>query len=97
MPLTDEQVRHVATLARLGLTDEERERFRHQLDSILEHIDRIAQVDTSSVEETAQVGELVNVWRDDSVAESLPTDMALGNAPRRRGDQFEVGAIQESE
>ena len=95
MPLSDEQVRHVAMLARLGLADEERERFRHQLDAILEHIDRIAAVDTSTVAETAQVGELVNAWREDVAADSLPAEQALANAPRRSGDQFEVGAIQE--
>jgi aspartyl-tRNA(Asn)/glutamyl-tRNA(Gln) amidotransferase subunit C len=95
MPLSDEQVRHVAMLARLGLADDERERFRHQLDAILEHIDRIAQVDTSAVGETAQVGELVNAWREDAVADSLPAERALANAPKSSGEHFEVGAIQE--
>lgn len=95
MPLADEQVRHVAMLARLGIAEEERGRLRTQLDAILEHIDRIAQVDTSTMPATAQVGELVNVWREDVVAESLPAANALANAPRRLGDAFEVGAIQE--
>jgi len=94
VPLTDAQVGYVATLARLGLGDEERVRLRGQLDVILEHIDAISQVDTSAVSETAQVGELVNVWREDVVAESLSAQRALANAPRRRGDLFEVGAIQ---
>lgn len=94
MPLSDDQVRHVAVLARLGLEDGERERLRGQLDAILEHIDAISNVDTSAVSETAQVGELVNVWREDVVADSLPVERALGNAARRSGDLFEVGAIQ---
>ena len=95
MSLTDEQIAHVAMLARLGLTAEERERMRDQLSTILEHIDRLQQVDTSSVAETAQVGGLVNAWREDSPAESLLAEQALANAPGRDGDHFLVGAIQE--
>jgi aspartyl-tRNA(Asn)/glutamyl-tRNA(Gln) amidotransferase subunit C len=95
MTLSREQVAHVAMLARLGLSDEETERFREQLDAILAHVDRLQQVDTSQVAETAQIGGLVNAWREDVTGECLPKEAALRNAPRRAGDQFEVGAIQE--
>ena len=61
----------------------------------LAHVDRLQQVDTSRVVETAQVGGLVNAWREDVRGECLPVEKALANAPRRRGDHFEVGAIQE--
>jgi aspartyl-tRNA(Asn)/glutamyl-tRNA(Gln) amidotransferase subunit C len=95
MGLTDEQMTHVARLARLGLTEEERERFRRQLDTVLEHIDRLNAVDTSSVPATAQVGNLVNVWREDVAEPSLSVAQALANAPERESDFFRVGAIQE--
>jgi aspartyl-tRNA(Asn)/glutamyl-tRNA(Gln) amidotransferase subunit C len=93
--LTRDQVAHVAMLARLGLEEEELERYREQLDAILAHMERLAAVDTSGVGETAQVGGLVNAWREDVVEACLPAAAALAGAPRRRGDHFEVGAIQE--
>lgn len=95
MTLSRDQVAHIAMLARLRLDDEELERYREQLDAILAHVDRLQQVDTSEVAETAQVGDLVNAWRDDVRTDCLPAEVALANAPRRRGDHFEVGAIQE--
>ena len=63
MALTNEQVEHVAMLARLGLSDEERERMREQLSSILGHIDQLRAVDTSDVPPTAQVIPLAPVLR----------------------------------
>ena len=95
MTLSRDQVAHVAMLARLGLSDEEMERYREQLDIILAHVDRLQQVDTSQVTETAQIGGLLNAWREDQRSECLPVEAALTNAPRRRRDHFEVGAIQE--
>ncbi|MBV8445541.1 MAG: Asp-tRNA(Asn)/Glu-tRNA(Gln) amidotransferase subunit GatC [Candidatus Dormibacteraeota bacterium] len=97
MPLTDDEVRHVATLARLGLSDDERTRLRSELETILGHISRLQQVDTSAISETAQVGELVNVMRDDVARESLPQEVALDNAPATDGVHFVVGAIQDSD
>ena len=95
MALTEEQVQHVALLARLGLTEAERSQYRAQLDTILEHIGKLQAIDTSHLSETAQVGDLVNVWREDVMVDSLPVEQALRNAPRRSGDHFQVGAIQE--
>ena len=95
MTLERDQVAHVAMLARLGLSDQDLERYREQLDAILAHVDRLQRVDTSGVGETAQVGGLVNAWREDERRECLPVEAALANAPRRRRDHFEVGAIQE--
>ena len=95
MPLTTEEVRHVATLARLGLSDDEIASFGLQLDAILEHISQLDSIDISGVAETAQVGGLVNAWRDDEQRASLPAAAALQNAPGREGDFFQVGAIQE--
>jgi aspartyl-tRNA(Asn)/glutamyl-tRNA(Gln) amidotransferase subunit C len=94
MSLTDEEISHVAMLARLGLSEEERKRYGAQLGAILEHISRLDEVDTSSVTETAQVGELANVWREDEAGASLDVAAALANAPDREGPYFRVGAIQ---
>lgn len=95
MSLSPEEVAHVAMLARLGLDAEEAARLGAQLDAILDHVGTLQQIDTSAVPETAQVGTLVNVWRDDVPAPSLPAKAALAAAPRRDGDLFTVGAIQE--
>ena len=95
MALTRDQVAHVAMLARLGLSEAELELYREQLDAILAHMEVLQRVDTALVAETAQVGGLLNAWRDDARGECLPQQVALANAPRRRGDHFEVGAIQE--
>jgi len=95
MPLTPDDVAHVAMLARLGLDEEERARIGAELSAILDHISRLQPVDTSAVDETAQVGDLVNVWRDDEPVPSMPAARALANAPEHDGEYFQVGAIQE--
>jgi aspartyl-tRNA(Asn)/glutamyl-tRNA(Gln) amidotransferase subunit C len=95
MKLTRAQVQHVAQLARLGLTDEEMEALASELSSILEYIDQLEQLDTSSIAPTAQVGELVDVMREDEVKLSLDVEEALANAPSRDGNYFRVRAMQE--
>jgi aspartyl-tRNA(Asn)/glutamyl-tRNA(Gln) amidotransferase subunit C len=81
MTLSRDDVDHVATLARLGLTDAEKSRLLGELEKILGHIARLQQVDTSMLAETAQVGDLVNVMRAD---EPGPTLGAAQCAGRRR-------------
>ncbi len=93
MALTNEQVEHVAMLARLGLSDEERERMREQLSTILEHIDQLRGVDTSNVPPTAQVIPLAPLLREDVVVPSLTVDQVLANAPRTEGGFIKVRAI----
>ena len=97
MTLSASDVAHVATLARLGLDSEERERIGKELEVILEHISRLQQVDTWAVPETAQVGELTNVLREDVPAASLSAELALRNAAAVDSGYFVVGAIQDSE
>ncbi len=95
MPLSDDEIAHIAMLARLGLDDDERRRLGAELDLILEHISALQRADVSGIPETAQVGSLVNVWRDDDPAPSLAAEQALANAPDSDGEHFRVGAIQE--
>jgi aspartyl-tRNA(Asn)/glutamyl-tRNA(Gln) amidotransferase subunit C len=75
-------VEHVAALARLGLTDDEKQRMSEQLSSILDHISALNRLDTAAIPPTAQVIELANVMRDDVVRDSLPREDILRNAPR---------------
>ncbi len=93
--LTREQVRHVAMLARLGLSDEEVETLRSQLGQVLEYIDILQGVDTSAVAPTAQVLSHLNVSRPDASRPSLPPEEALANAPGREGDFFRVPPVLE--
>ena len=97
MSLSPADVDHVALLARLGLSDSERAKLAGELEAILAHISRLQQVDTSALPETAQVGDLVNVMRDDEPAPSLGADVALANAPEREDGYFVVSAIQANE
>lgn len=90
MRLSEEDVKQVAALARLGLSDEEVERLRDQLSSILEHIGALDELDTAAIPPTAQVLSLTNVWREDEVRPSLPIEDVLRNAPRQTEQFFEV-------
>ncbi|HET9016027.1 MAG TPA: Asp-tRNA(Asn)/Glu-tRNA(Gln) amidotransferase subunit GatC [Thermomicrobiaceae bacterium] len=93
--LSLEEVDHVAMLARLGLTPEERERMREQLSSILEHISRLQELDTEAIPPTAQVITLENVMRDDDVQPSLTLEQVLENAPQSEDGMFKVNAVLE--
>ena len=95
MALTDEQVRHVALLARLGLSDEERARLREQLSTILAHIDQLAELDLDAIPPTAQVIPLEPVLREDVVTPSLTVEQVLANAPRSEDGFIKVKAILE--
>jgi aspartyl-tRNA(Asn)/glutamyl-tRNA(Gln) amidotransferase subunit C len=95
MPLTHAQVRHIADLAKLALSDEEIERFAHQLSAILECAEMLQRLDTDSIPPTAQVLTLSNITRPDEVRPSLTPDEVLANAPRREGDSFAVKPILE--
>jgi aspartyl-tRNA(Asn)/glutamyl-tRNA(Gln) amidotransferase subunit C len=94
MTLSRDDVDHVATLARIGLTDAEKDRLLGELEAILGHIARLQQVDTSALAETAQVGDLVNVMRADEPDAPIGASAALRNAPASDGNYFVVGAIQ---
>jgi aspartyl-tRNA(Asn)/glutamyl-tRNA(Gln) amidotransferase subunit C len=79
--LTDDEVSRIAELARLALTDRERELFARQLADILSHVEQIAQIDTEGVAPTSHVQTERSVLRADEARPSLPRDEALANAP----------------
>ena len=89
-------IEHVAKLARLALTDDERSALASQLGQILEHAALVGQVAAADVPPTASPIPRVNVLRDDTVEPSLPVDEALRNAPERDGDRFRVPRIAET-
>ncbi len=86
MALTPDEVRWVAHLARLDLSDAERETMTRQLRAIVDYVDQLAQIDTEGIEPLAHALAVSNVFRDDEPAPSLPVDEALANAPDRRRD-----------
>jgi aspartyl-tRNA(Asn)/glutamyl-tRNA(Gln) amidotransferase subunit C len=95
MKLTDEQVKHIAWLARLAMSQAEIERFKVQLSHILENFDILQQVDTTDVLPATQLSASRNVFREDKAAESYPQQQVLANAPNREENCFKVRAILE--
>jgi aspartyl-tRNA(Asn)/glutamyl-tRNA(Gln) amidotransferase subunit C len=92
MAISRDEVLHVAGLARLDLSEDEIERFRGQLNAILEAVGKVAELDLSDIEPTAHPLDLVNAWAEDEPRPSLSVDEALANAPDREGDFFRVPA-----
>ena len=86
---------HVAKLARLALTPEEKAKFAQQLGDVLHHIEQLAKVDVSGVEPTAHAFAVENVWADDVARPSLPVDLALKNAPAQRDNMIVVPKVVE--
>jgi aspartyl-tRNA(Asn)/glutamyl-tRNA(Gln) amidotransferase subunit C len=97
MRITSEEVDHVASLARLGLSREERERLRGQLSAIIAYVETLNELDTSRVPPAAQVIRFENVTRPDVVVPSLTTDEALANAPERADVFFRIPPVFEEE
>jgi aspartyl-tRNA(Asn)/glutamyl-tRNA(Gln) amidotransferase subunit C len=93
MKLSHEQVRGIAELAKLNLTDAEVALFAGQLSNILTYFQKLQEVDTSQVSPTASVLPLKNVFRPDVPAPALPTEQVVANAAESLGGQFRVRAI----
>jgi aspartyl-tRNA(Asn)/glutamyl-tRNA(Gln) amidotransferase subunit C len=91
--LSDEEVRKIAELAKLDLTDAEVALYAGQLSAILRHFQRLQQIDTSSIEPTASVLPLKNVLRVDQAGQPLPPETVTANAPQAMDDQFLVSAV----
>src|SRR3979409_183569 len=95
MPLTRAEVRHVAMLARLGLEPGDEEFYAEQLSGILEHIDRLQQLNTDDIPPTAQVVEVANTRREAGPRPGLSQPDALATAPAAVDGFFRVPSIQE--
>jgi aspartyl-tRNA(Asn)/glutamyl-tRNA(Gln) amidotransferase subunit C len=95
MSLTLAEVEHIAELARLELTEDEKARYREQLSDILDYAARLQAVDTSQIPPMASVLAKRSLLRADLVLEGLKLDQALKNAPASAEDQFRVPPVQE--
>jgi aspartyl-tRNA(Asn)/glutamyl-tRNA(Gln) amidotransferase subunit C len=95
MRLSREQVEHVALLARLELSEEEKERYTHELNQILEHFEALQKLDTENVPPTSHAIPMTNVLREDAVRSSLPREEVLQNAPDPVDGGFRVPRVVE--
>jgi aspartyl-tRNA(Asn)/glutamyl-tRNA(Gln) amidotransferase subunit C len=96
MPKPDDlRLDHVANLARLALTAEEKERFAAQLGDVLAYVQQLNEVDVSGIEPTAHAFPVVNVWAEDVPEPGLSVEDALGNAPEKRDNMFVVPKVVE--
>ena len=93
MSLSADQVRWVAHLARLELSEDEFATFTRDLGAIVDYVNQLQAVPTDGVEPLAHAVELSDVFRADELAPSLTVDQALANAPQRKGDFYSVPAV----
>lgn len=93
MQLSDEEVRKIAELAKLDLTDAEVALYAGQLSAILQYFQRLQQIDTSHIEPTASVLPLRNILRRDEAGQPLTPEQVIANAPQSLDNQFLVSAV----
>lgn len=95
MSISREEVEHVAYLARIGLSGEEKDRFQRQLSDILSHMAAINELNTEAIPPTAQVIPLQNVMREDAPRPCYPAEDILANAPRAEDHYFRIPPVLE--
>ena len=95
MKISKQEVEHVAKLARLELSEPEKEKLTDQLSNILTYVEKLNELDTKGVAPTSHVLDINNVMRDDVAALSLTQDQALANAPEKAAGHFKVPKIIE--
>ncbi len=93
MKLSSQEVEYVAHLARLEITDKEKEKFTAQLNDILLYIDKLNELDTKSVEPMSHAIAVTNAFREDNIVDSIGTEKSLANAPNARGEFFRVPKV----
>ncbi|HWY87851.1 MAG TPA: Asp-tRNA(Asn)/Glu-tRNA(Gln) amidotransferase subunit GatC [Gemmataceae bacterium] len=93
--MSPDEVRWVAHLARLEISDDELPIMTRHLSAIIAYVNQLQELNTDGVEPLAHALDIHNVFRDDVPAPSLPVDAALANAPARKGDFFSVPAVLE--
>jgi aspartyl-tRNA(Asn)/glutamyl-tRNA(Gln) amidotransferase subunit C len=93
--LSKEEVKHVAHLARLAITEEEAEKFAEQLGKITDFAEQLSELDTTNVEPTSHVLPIVNVLREDVAQKGLDRDVMMLNVKEQEGGQVKVPPILE--
>lgn len=91
--ITKQDVEYVAKLARLKLSEKEKEKFAKQLDQILKYVDKLNESDTEKVKPTSHVLPLKNVFRKDKIGKSLKVEKVLENAPEKTRGFFKVPKV----
>ncbi|MDQ8198054.1 Asp-tRNA(Asn)/Glu-tRNA(Gln) amidotransferase subunit GatC [Pelagicoccus enzymogenes] len=86
-------IEYTAKLARINLTDAEKEKLSGQLDSIIGYVEKLEELDTDGVEPTAHPHPVYNVWQEDEVKGELSTEEALKNAPAQRDNMIVVPKV----
>ncbi|HOM01261.1 MAG TPA: Asp-tRNA(Asn)/Glu-tRNA(Gln) amidotransferase subunit GatC [Acetivibrio sp.] len=95
MKVTKETIEHVANLARLNLSEEEKEKLIHDMENIISYMDKLNELDTSEIIPTDHVIPIKNVFRDDEVLDSYPKSKMLMNAPEKEDGCFKVPKVVE--
>lgn len=93
MSITIKDVKHVAILSRLGLDDDELQKYEEELNDVLNFMEKLNELDTKGIEPTTHVLDIHNVFRSDLVEQSLDVEDVLANAPDRDEDCFKVPSI----
>jgi aspartyl-tRNA(Asn)/glutamyl-tRNA(Gln) amidotransferase subunit C len=93
--ITMDEVKHVANLARLAITEEEAEELTNDLDAIISFAEELNELDTENVEPTSHVLDMKNIFREDVSKPGLPVEEVLKNAPDHENGQIKVPAIIE--
>jgi aspartyl-tRNA(Asn)/glutamyl-tRNA(Gln) amidotransferase subunit C len=93
MKITKAEVEYVARLARLEFSERDKELFTTQLNSILDYVGKLGELDTTGVEPTSHAMDVTNVFREDAVGRSLPVEEALSNAPESEDGFFVVPRV----
>ncbi len=97
MRLSNDEIKHIALLSRLELSEAERERAQNELSQIVGYFETLSKLDTTGVEPTMHALPLQNVLRKDEVRPGLSRDEALQNAPEQAGGMFQVPRVVEAE
>ena len=93
MKISSQEVEYVANLARLEVTDKEKEKFTAQLNDILLYIDKLNELDTKGVEPMSHAIAVTNAFREDKILDSIGTEISLTTAPDARGEFFRVPKV----
>ncbi len=95
MKISKEEVEHIAKLSRLEIDEKEKERFAHQLSDVLNHMEKLNQLDTEHVEPTSHILPIQNVFKGDEIKEVFPMIDPLSNAPQKDHGHYRVPKIVE--
>ena len=91
--ISSQQVEYVAHLARLTISDKDKDKFTSQLNDILLYIDKLNELDTAGVEPMSHAIAVTNAFREDKILSSIGTENSLANAPDARGEFFRVPKV----